>query len=80
MYLNAEVKIYIKQILWIEDVLCSFTSAQKCSYVQRKGKYMSMNLSMFYLDIHHYHKLRGNQLDTDQFNNRVDLLLNIVTE
>ena len=66
MYLNAEVKIYIKQILWIEVRSCSLTSAQRCSNVQRKGKYISMNLSMFYLDLHHYRKLRDNQLDEDQ--------------
>ena len=34
--------------------------------MSREKEIISMNLSMFFLDLHHYHKLRGNQLDTDQ--------------
>ena len=44
--------------------LVLLTSVHRCSKwpCPEKRKNISMNLSMYYLDLHHYHKLRGNQL------------------
>ena len=33
--------------------------------MNRRGA-QKLIVSMFFLDLHQYHKLRGNQLDTDQ--------------
>ena len=71
LYLNAEVKntsnkfyrLKLIEVRFLFPGMLLLTSAYRSSKwpcpVKRK------NISMFYLEVHHYHKFRGNQLDTD---------------